>query len=119
MRRRPMLVASIGAVLVAIAVIVGLSATGNDREDPTARALHEAADTFPVPPGATVAFPDTVTSDPHQVTKGWRSAGSLDAACAAWREAYRSWVGQQQIGSVTGEFEQGQSCSLTGDKDTF
>lgn len=105
-------------VIVALVVIIAAIAnTASGHSDAATNALHDTADSFPVPPGAQTAFPDNVIKHPATVTKGWNVTQKIDDACTTWRDAYRAWMGSQNLGSVTGNYTQGQECDYSGLKD--
>jgi hypothetical protein len=113
--KRPAL-AILSAVVVAVFIVGALvlfrhsdDGVSNDTNSPIS-----IADSFPVPAGAAVAFPDSRKDG--VVTKGWRAAGTLSEACAAWRDAYRNWIDRGQAGSITGDVEDGRRCTLSGPK---
>lgn len=83
------------------------------------RPLKATIATFPVPASATVSLPDASAKSPLQVSKGWRAAGSIDAACAAWREPFKAWIGTQDQRELSGEMIPNQSCTFTGKKNTY
>jgi hypothetical protein len=102
------------AVVVLVAWIVNMA---SGHSDAATNAMHVTANGFPVPPGATVAFPDNTVKKPPSVTKGWTATDNIDTACTTWRDAYRTWIGTQNLGSVTGNYTQGQECDYSGLKD--
>jgi hypothetical protein len=108
------MLAAIGiAVVIIVIAVVTHDGTKHDlTSDPTSSI--SIANSFPVPADAKQAFPDNVTED--VATKGWTTTGTLEHACATWRNAYRGWVDQGQAGSITGEDQDGRRCTLSGPK---
>lgn len=114
----------IAVVAVPLLVVsIGLGAfvaqqTWQARNDEQATApLVDVAESFPVPPGSSIAFPRTVDSTPPTVVKGWKNEGAtIDEACSYWRDAFRSWMGSADPDSISGSVIPGQSCSLSGNK---
>ncbi len=104
------------AVLVVVAAVYGATRLSARRESAEPSALALAADTLVVPAGWSQAFPDATTENPARLVKGWRGPGSVDAACTEWRESFRSWIGDVNTNSVTGEVVPGQSCTYAGPK---
>jgi hypothetical protein len=111
------LVVGIGAVVVLAFQFLFKTDVVEDTPTKNGSEALEIANTFPVPPSATQAFPDS-TFD-NTASKGWRAAGTIAEACGLWREAYRGWVDPGQAGSVTGEDEPGRRCTLSGPKSGF
>jgi hypothetical protein len=110
-------IAAISAVVVGVFIVgalVLLRNAGGDDASSDPNSSSSLASSFPVPAGATVAFPDNVKNG--IATKGWRAAGTLNEACATWREAYRNWIDRGQAGSITGDDEDGRRCTLSGPK---
>jgi len=100
-----------GALIVTVLIITRQSDDDSASDPNSSIAI---ANSFPVPEGASVAFPDSVT---HEVaTKGWRATGTVNQACGAWRDAYRNWIEKGDAGSITGEDEDGRRCTLSGPK---
>lgn len=108
-------------VLVLITGVLSLLAWVGTRHDDNAFAdLDKAANAFPVPAGMTKAFPDTQSTDPYTVTRGWRDTRSLEAACASWGEAYRIWLTPAATqNGVAGEVDPGSSCTYRMKRDKF
>lgn len=92
---------------------MSITSVRSERGDASAvQPLADAAQTFPVPANSRVAFPDASNPDLPEIVKGWSTTGTLDEACAAWRESYRVWLGVQQQAQVQGEVTPGVSCSF-------
>jgi len=114
-----------------VVVVVALAAAGvvlasqilsnrdADAKDALIAPYKDAANTFPVPPGAAPSMPDTPTTEKRGIVKGWTSTGTVDDACTVWRDAYRNWVGVTGAQTIAGEYSPGQSCSYTSPKGSF
>jgi hypothetical protein len=107
------------AVVVAVVIIAIIAGASGSATPQVIKSMKSTAQSFPVPSGAQVAFPDGVVKKPPTYTKGWRLTGALDATCTTWADAYRTWIGAQNVGQVTGDYNASQSCSYTGPKDGF
>lgn len=106
------------AVLLAIISTVSLVTWKSERDDRARlHPLVEAMDLFVVPAGAMPSIPESRTVVPLRLVRGWSDPASIDDACRNWSNSFRLWVGEEQaLGSVTGEFVPGQSCSYEGNK---
>lgn len=108
-------IAAIVFVIIVLGIVVRVNVAGQNN---VARGESDAIASFPVPEASTVVLPLNVGKGPPSATQSWRTTGSLDEACATWRELFRTWV-DPTVNSTGGEVQPGVSCSFTGKKSGF
>lgn len=105
-------------ILVVIVTVVSLAITkDSDKRNKLVEPLVTTAMSIAAPVDARPQGDVSRSSDPPTAVRVWQSDGAIDDVCAKWREAYRVWIGPENVGAVTGDVFPGQSCTFEGRKD--
>ncbi len=120
MRSRVLFLVGLAVVLVVGCVLAQkVFDEKSSRREKAASPLVTTAQSIVAPPVAHEVGKITKAFEPPTAVRVWRSDGSIDDACNKWRDAFRTWMGETNVGSVTGDVVPGQSCTFEGRKDGY
>lgn len=106
--------------LILVVMVAFASVAISNKDDSKNEAIEPLVTTamsLGPPAGAVEQGSVTRASDPPTAVRVWVSDGSVDDACTKWRDTFRTWMGEANVGTVTGDVFPGQSCTFQGKKD--